>query len=129
MNTEQLVAHLRLERNVAIPDLDLAWSAGYEVGLDDAMDDNPFDRGTQAYEYWQAGWDAGQLGEENIFAESQVAPAIETATVPAVMPAEKMSFAERMQAKLMGCSEMAFQLVCVATLTGLGYQLADLAVF
>lgn len=126
MNTQQLAAHLKLQLNTQVPDLDRVWQEGYELGLDDMTHTpNPYRKDSQAYHYWQAGLDAGFMGESNIFAA-----ATESADIAETVRAKStIGFVDTLKIRSADFNHWALQFLCVATLSGLGYQLVDLGVF
>lgn len=65
---KSLLPHIKLRFQIENPDLEDVYLHGYESASNDiSEEENPFVKGTAAFEHWLEGWWAGFYGEECLY--------------------------------------------------------------
>lgn len=66
--SDNILAFVRLNLHVAMPDLEETWLDGYQTAMVDLPEENnPYPMSSQEYECWSEGWWAGYYQEQPLF--------------------------------------------------------------
>lgn len=77
MNHNDILPSLRLQLNVAKPNLEDVWTEGYEVSMSGGHEEsNPYEINSTEHEHWSQGWWAGFYGEEPLYQNESIQPEI-----------------------------------------------------